>query len=239
MHSQVRRMLLLAIVTPFTLAGCFKLSRESPRLQLFVLSGVSAEQPVPTAAGTPAPELPSAAGATPARRAFRVGMRRVELAPYLSVPEIVMRRGANEIVLSQFHRWGGDLEQSINRTVAASLTGSTQVRHIDVAPWAAIARHDLLVQLHVSRFEGVVDSAARDGQVHVMAQWDIIRPLGGAVLFRGSSNERGGTFRVGDYGALVAGLDAALARVARDIGACIARFPNDSTPPGSCERGGR
>jgi hypothetical protein len=54
------------------------------------------------------------------------------------------------------------------------------------------------------------------------------------VLVRGSTDDRGGAFRVGDYAGLVTGLDAALSRMARDIGACLARFPNDSTPPASC-----
>jgi hypothetical protein len=95
-------------------------------------------------------------------------------------------------------------------------------------------QHNYIVQLHVSRFEGVADSAATEGRVHVMAGWDIIRPLDGRVLMRGNTDDRGGTWRVGDYAGLVSGLDAALSRMAGDISACLGRFPNDSTPPASC-----
>jgi len=170
-----------------------------------------------------------------ARGAFRIGLRRNEVSSYLSVPAVLMRRGTNELVVSEFHRWGGDLEQSINRAVGAYLEGSPRIRSVDIAPWMARARHDVLVQLHITRFEGVLaDSTATDGRVHVIAGWDLVRPLDGAVLVRGNTDDREGAFRVGDYVGLVSGLDAALSRVARDIGACLARFPNDSTPPASC-----
>ena len=74
-----------------------------------------------------------------------------------------------------------------------------------------------------------------------MADWDIIHSLDGAVLIRGRTDDRDGAFGVSDYAGLVAGLDAALSRVTRDIGACLARLPNDSTPPaswGRCRRAG-
>ncbi len=225
MRTHVRLLCLLAIATPFALAGCFKLARESPRPQLYVLGGGSAGE-LPTAmAGAP----------TVARGAFTVGLRRIELASYLSVPSVMMRRGANQLVVSEFHRWGGDLDEGIARAVGGYLAGSPPVHGVDVAPWPSRVRHDFLVQLRVSRFEGAVaDSAASEGRVHLMAGWDIIRPSDGAVLVRGNTEERGGTFRVGDYAGLVSGLNAALSRVARDIGTCLAQFPNDSTPPARC-----
>ena len=225
MRIHARIACLLTLVVPVALTGCFKLARESPTLRLYVLGDGSV-----SGLPTPAVGAPSVGGG-----AFRIGLRRVEIASYLSVPTVMMRRGANELIVSQFHRWGGDLDQGLNRTVGAYLAASPRVRSVDVAPWTPTARHDLLVQLHVTRFEGVVaDSTARDGRVHVMAAWDIIRPFDGTVMVRSSTDDRGGAFRVGDYAGLVAGLDAALSRVARDIGACLARFPNDSTPPASC-----
>ena len=70
-----------------------------------------------------------------------------------------------------------------------------------------------------------------------IAGWDIIRPVDGRVLVRGSTEALEGTWRVSDYAGLVSSLDAALARLARDIGRCLARFPNDSTPPARCDSG--
>lgn len=224
MRTYIHSSRLLAIAVPFLLAGCFKLSRESPTLQLYALGGPSGAEATSA----------SAAGASTPARGLAVGLRRLELASYLSVPAVMVRRGANQLDASEFHRWGGDLDEGINRAVAGYLASAPPVRAVDVAPWPTRVRHDFVVQLHVSRFEGVADSAATEGRVHMLAGWDIIRPLDGRVLMRGSTDDRGGTWRVGDYAGLVSGLDAALSRMARDISACLSRFPNDSTPPASC-----
>lgn len=229
MRTNVSALRLLAIAAVAVSAGCFKLSRESPRLQLYALGGGAAS--ASPAVNTPAANN-GAAGA--ARTPLSIGLRRLQLASYLSVPAVMVRRGANQLVASEFHRWGGDLDEGINRAVATYLASALPVRSVDVAPWPSRVQHNFIVQLHVSRFEGTADSTAKDGRTHVVAGWDIIRPLNGALLMRGQTEDRNGTFRVGDYAALVAGLDAALSHVARDIGACLARFPNDSTPPASC-----
>lgn len=206
----------LVLVALLTQPGCFKLARESPRLQQFVLSG--------TAQSTATTDI----GQT-------LGLRRADLAAYLAVRAIIVRRGVNELVVSEFHRWGEDLAEGINRVVAANLAGSPPVRAVDVAPWQVRARHDYVVQLHISRFEGVADSAVANGRVHLLATWDIIRPRDGAVLVRGTTDDRSATWRVGDYAALVMELDASLLRLAQDIRACLSGFRNDSTPPARCQ----
>lgn len=233
MRTHLRRIRMLVPVVLLALAGCFKLSRESPRLQRYVLGGASAASATNAATSTTPTGSPGGTSAA-TRTGLTVGLRRLDLASYLAVPDIVWRRGANELVVSEFHRWGGELDEAINRTVAGHLRGMPPVQAVEIAPWQAQTRRDFLVQLHVSRFEGVADSAATEGRVHVLAGWEIIRPFDGRVLVRGSTDDRAGTWRVGDYSGLVTGLDAALLRLARDISACLARFPNDSTPPASC-----
>lgn len=201
------------------LAGCFKLSRNSPPLQQYVLSGAR----TPIAAPAPTDTV-----------GLSIGMRRIDLAPYLAIPSIVVRRGAHEIVTSRFHGWGEALGEGINHTVAAHLTNASPVRAVNVAPWAARSQHDFLLQLHVSRFEGVADSAAATGTVHVRTTWDILRPSDGVMLVRGVTDYQDGLFTVGDYESLVTELNTALHRVARDIRACLSRFRSDSLPPPSC-----
>ncbi len=213
---------LAATAALMVLAGCFKLSREAPPVQYFVLSGAT------TGTATVAPAMPDTSR-------IALGLRRIILASYLNVPAIIVRRGANELVRSDFHRWGEDPGEGINRVMAAHLATAGPIHTVDVAPWAAGRRHDYLVQLEVSRFEGVADPGATEGRSHVVAGWDIIRPSDGRVLVRGNTDASKGRWRVTDYAGLVAGLDAALERIARDIGACLARFPNDSTPPARCE----
>ncbi len=209
---------LLAALPLFVLTGCFSLSRSAPAVQHYVLSG--ARTPI--------------AAASPATSGLSIGIRRLELAPYLATPSVVVRRGEHVIETSAFHRWGEDLGEGINHTVAAHLANSAPVKHVNIAPWAARTQHDYLVQLHVARFEGITDSAATTAAANVVTSWDIIRPLDGALLVRGSTDYRAGRFQIGDYSALVGELNSALAKVANDLQACFARFRADSLPPPSC-----
>jgi hypothetical protein len=116
-----------------------------------------------------------------------IGMRRIDLAAYLATPSIVVRRGANQIIVSDFHRWAEDVGEGINRHGRQS-PRRRRGPWVDIAPWPVRAQHDYLVQLHVTRFEGMADSLASEGSAHVPRSWDIIRPVDGGVVARGSTD---------------------------------------------------
>jgi uncharacterized lipoprotein YmbA len=210
-----KALLTLGALLVVSQTACFGLARNAPPLRQYTLTG-------PTGGG---PDT---------RSGLAVGVRRLDLASYLAVPFIVVRRGEHEITTTEFQRWGERLDEAINRVVAAHLAAWPAVRTVEVAPWSARVRHDVVVQLHVSRFEGVALPGAGGGHVAMQIGWDLIRPLDGRVLVRGTSEERSTRWRVGDYAQLVQGLDSSLLRVAGDIGRCLAGFRNDSTPPAVC-----
>jgi len=200
-----------SLIIPFglaTLAGCFSLGRDAPRVQHYVLAGA-----LPTERATPPLGL---AGLT-------IGMRRLDLAPYLATPAIVVRRGTNQIVYSDFHRWSEDPHVGINRAVAGYLAADTLVRAVDVAPWPVRSQYDFLVQLRVARFEGVAPALVPgiEGEAHLFASWEIIRQHDGAVLARGVTDYREPGWRVDDHVALVHLLDRGLKALAHDLVACL------------------
>lgn len=199
-----------------TQAGCFKLGRDAPVLQQYVLRGGGAQAEA---------TAPQRVGGT------IIGVRRLDLAAYLASPAIIVRRGAHGIVTSEFHRWGDDPGEGINRALAAHLRASPAVGAVDVAPWTPRTPHDYLVQLHVMRFEGVAQEAATTGDAQLLATWEIITPEHGLVLARGKSDYRQQGWLVGDYGALVTALDDMLNDVSRDVTACIARLPALAAQP--------
>jgi uncharacterized lipoprotein YmbA len=220
MNDSARVTRRLAAVALILLAGCFKLGRPTPPVEQYVLSG----------SGTAASPVSSTDPGT-----LAIGLRRLDLADYLATRLIVVRRGTHQIVVTDFRRWGEDPGDGINRSLAAHLRGAPPVKSVDVAPWAVRSQHDYLVQVHVSRFEGVADSAATEGGVHVLAAWDILLPADGTVLVRGSTDFREGRWNVGDFTALVTLLDAALARVALDIARCLSRVAATAAPtPAVC-----
>jgi uncharacterized protein len=208
------RLLLIALAVA-TLPGCFSLGRDAPPLELYVIGGA---------------ESPEAAAPMPGLAGVTIGLRRLDLAPYLATPAIAVRRGAHEILTSDYHRWGEELGEGINRAVARHLGAAAPFRTVDVAPWPVRSRYDYLVQLHVSRFEGVIPAGASAaagevgaavGEVHVAATWEIVRQEDETVLLRGTTEFREGGWRVGDYAALVAGMDRGLVVLARDLTAAL------------------
>ncbi len=205
-----RTMRLAGVGAVITVAGCFSLARPTPPLQEFVLGGA-----------------PAAAVAAPAANSggFSVGLRRLDLAPYLATTAIVVRRGSL-IRTSGFHRWGEEPSAGIMRAVAASLRAEPTVFAVDIAPWQVRATHDYLIQLHISQFEGVTtdDSAATEGEARVLAAWEILRAHDGTLVARGESDRREAGWKVGDYLGLVTRLDKGLAGLASDLTSCLARL---------------
>lgn len=189
------------------LAGC-SLSRGAPPEQHFVLGG--------------GPVQETAAAAAPRNlQGLAIGVRRLQLASYLESTSVVVRRGdrAQELSLSDFHHWAEPLGDGVNRAVAGYLTAGAPFRVVDLAPWPPRAEHDYLIQLHVLRFEGVApeDPAGTEGEAHVLATWEIVRPADGRVLARGTTDYRKGGWRVGDYAGLVALLDAGVYTLSNDL----------------------
>lgn len=197
----VRVLLLIAFMT---LSGCFSLSRDAPTERYFVLGGD------PVIESEPQAEDLAGVG---------LGLRQVHLAEYLRSPLIVVRRGTHQITFSEFNRWGEDLGAGINRTVAGYLRHRADFRNIDIVPWPPRSDHDYLVQLQLLRFEGVVPegTTGQDGEVHLLAAWEIIAQPAGAVVARGTTDYRATDWRVGDYETLVTILEMGLRQLSDEL----------------------
>ena len=191
--------------------ACFSLSRPTPPLEEYVLG-----------------QHPRAERAVPVRdtTGVSIGLRRLDIAPYLATTSIVVRRGSRTLT-SEFRRWGEEPSAGIMRALAASLVATPEIVAVDVAPWPVQAQHDYLVQLHISHLEGVAseDSLAMEGEVRVTASWEIIRPLDGALVARGETDHKESGWRLGDYSGLVTRVDKGLAGLASDVTACLIRLP--------------
>jgi uncharacterized protein len=216
MRTATRALRLLMMPGLLAATGCVSLGRDAPPLEQYVLGS-----------GPP----PTAAAASHDDAGMTIGVRRIDLASYLATPSIVVRRGANQILVSDFHRWAEDVGEGINRVVAQHLAAAPAVRAVAIAPWPVRAQHDYLVQLHVSRFEGMADSLATEGSARVTASWDIIRPVDGGVVARGVTDHQRSGWRVNDYAALVVMLEAGLVEMAGDVLDCLVRVRSAAVAP--------
>jgi uncharacterized lipoprotein YmbA len=203
------------ILAVLALGGC-SLGRGAPPPQHFVLGGEAAAESAPTSR----PELGGVA----------VGVRRLRLASYLGSNFIVVRRG-NEMTVSEFNRWGEPLDAGISRAVAGYLTAGAPFAAVNVAPWPARTEHDYLIELNVLRFEGVApaDPLATAGAVHILTEWQILRPGDAVVVTRGTSDFRQAGWVVGDHGGLVELLNTGLRALSADLMTGVAAIEGMTT----------
>ena len=150
-----------------------------------------------------------------------IGIRRVGMAEYLDMPYIVVRRGSNEVRFVEDQRWGEDLRRSIGRVVARRLETRAGIGRVDIVPWAVGAQHDYVIELTVSRFEGVATSPAARTTAHLVANWQILDASTGDILSQGTTDETVGGWTEEIYPNLVSGLEQALDTLASEIYAAL------------------
>ncbi len=212
-----RTLSLLSLASLASVAGCFSLSHGAPLPRQYALGAERLK------AGDP---KPLAAGVT-------VGIRRVELEPYLDTPLLVLRKGSREITFLEFQRWAEPLGTGIGGTLARYLAGRAPIRHVDSAPWPSRAHYDFVIQLHVLRFEGEQPelSPLAAAEAHVLVAWEIVRQDDGVVVAQATTDYRKGGSRAGDYDGLVAQLDEGLIVLADALVAKLGELA--ARPPGS------
>ena len=83
-----------------------------------------------------------------------VGLKSVQIAPYLNGKAMIVRNATNEIAYQEFARWAEPLEVSVGRMVAARLVGSDKIRRVYTQPFPFDVERDYDVRVEVLRCEG-------------------------------------------------------------------------------------
>ncbi len=216
-QNRATRLLLLATLA--SMAGCMSLSRDAPPQRHYVLGSGATPQALSLSAGVAQPADSTAP---------LIGLRLPRVADYLASPFIVVRHGVHQVEFSEYHRWGEDLGHAINRTVSGLLAELAPTHRIVTAPWPGGASPDRVIQLHILRFEGVKTEHEESptGEAHVLATWEILRPLDGSLLARGTVEVREDGWSVGDFDALVSLLDEGLRAVAEELAVHLTGAPS-------------
>jgi uncharacterized protein len=214
--TSAKRVILSILVSGLlAVTGCFSLARTEPVQRKYVLGG-----DLTTEAG---PRSAAVAGVT-------IGVRRPRLASYLDSPLLVVRHGPHQVRYSEYHRWGEQLGDGVNRALAGYLSAGSPFRAVDVAPWPPREEYDYLIQLHVERFEGLApeEPSVAAGEVHMLATWEIVRQRDGTVLARGATEHRERGWVVGDYAGMVRSLDAGLNILSGELAAGLAALVSET-----------
>jgi uncharacterized lipoprotein YmbA len=145
----------------------------------------------------------------------------IDLPDYVDRPQIVTRTGSNELVIAEFDRWGGSLDNQINGSLVTTLQDRLAPGQVAVLPWRSSMRSggtSYRVAVTVSRFDGVLGQS-----VVLQARWELSVQRGGkeeSLGVKEASVTEGITGS--DYDALVAAMQRALVRFGRQMGDSIA-----------------
>jgi uncharacterized lipoprotein YmbA len=173
-----------------------------------------------------AAQVPPAAETGAALKRWVVGVRAVQIAPYLQTKLFAVRSHANEVVFLDSTRWGELLDQGIARVLAENLQSLKNVARVSPPPFRADEQRDFEILLNVAACGG-----AADGEVRFSARWRILAPTATAgTVAEGSYAASGLRWDGRDHGQLAAKLSEAIAALSRDIAAALPREPAGSPP---------
>lgn len=133
---------------------------------ILVLTGCAGTSP-PTSFHT-LDAAPAEAALIPPRPALSLGLGPVELPEMLKRPQLVIRAGASDIELSEFHQWAGDLEDTMTRTMARQLMQGLGTEKVAIYPWPRHRAIEYQMRIDVLRFDG-----ALGGEVFLAGTWTL------------------------------------------------------------------
>ena len=171
-------------------------------------------------AHTPTPHYYVLSAATAAashtvRNGPAIGLGPITLPEYLDRAQVVTRATDSRLELSNSQRWAEPLAASFARALRANLEREMPAADIVMHPWRTGLSLARQVQIEVTRF----DSGA-DGAFHLSGRWNISTPDA-----RGTSQSQQSDITIplpakaGDFDALVAAANSAVAALATAIAA--------------------
>ncbi|MCF7689636.1 MAG: PqiC family protein [Cephaloticoccus sp.] len=152
--------------------------------------------------------------------ALQVGLRAVQLAPYLDKGTVVMRTGPNELIYNDYARWAEPLGAAITRVVQSRLLASPRVNRVLNFPFPFDQPRDYDVSLNILRCGGVRTDDQTAVEFSVLVE--ISRPgEKSAVISRQVFTADAQNWDGRDYGELVQRLSADVARLGDAVVAAL------------------
>lgn len=181
--------------------------------------------PAPTADSTryyvlAVPKL-GEAGTQPITGALRLGLKNVELAPYLKKGSLVVRTGENEVSFPNDARWAEPLEQEILHTLRSQLLAVPTVGRVFTQPFPFDEKRDYDVSVRILRCEGVLAKGGKGG-AQFAATVELTRSgPAGEVMARKRFVAPDVAWDGKDFGQLAAELSAAVGALSQEVVATL------------------
>ncbi len=207
---------------------------------VLLLAGCASTPPSSFYTLTPLPDATVRRGDV-AAGGIAVGLGPVTFPQFLDRPQIVTRDGANRLVVNEFRRWGGSVQDDFLRVWSENLAYLLGTSRVALFPSESRMALDYRVPAEVLAFEG-----AADGVAALRVRWSVMDDR-----LRRSYTSREDAYRcpivdVGTaaeagsdvdarYTALVSALSACLGEFSRDVAAVLGGLPapEPPVPPGA------
>jgi len=102
---------------------------------------------------------------------LKLGLKRVEISRYLDKGSLVVLRGTNELVYSDYARWAEPISEGVGRIVRARLLDDPKVSRVFVDAFPFDQSRDYDISINVTHSEGMINGGA--GQVRFAAVVEI------------------------------------------------------------------
>jgi uncharacterized lipoprotein YmbA len=135
----------------------------------------------------------------------------VSIPAIVDVPQIVVRKGPNQVSQDEFNRWASPLRNNIAQVVAANLAVMLGTSHVSSV---LIGDADYRVAIDVQTFESVPGEAANLSALWTLRRVKDGKTETGRTAVREASAQKG-------YDALAAAHSRALSRLSQDIADAI------------------
>ncbi|NUB09445.1 hypothetical protein FW320_25130 [Azospirillum sp. Vi22] len=159
-------------------------------------------------------------GAAPLRGAEAqrrvIGLEGVKVPGYLDRSELVMRAPGNRLVVREFDRWGGPLDEMVTRTLLRNLEMDLPGTEVVGLPLQRDFPLSQVVEVTLDRFD-----AAEDGPAVLEARWRVFDQGGDRLRRLGHTAAQEPVSGAGDPGAVADALSRTLARLAQDIASAL------------------
>lgn len=139
----------------------------------------------------------------------------VDLPQYLDRPQLVSRDSGNRLRVDEFNRWGGALDEEIQRVLAARLMNALGTQRIYEYPGGIVTETDYRIALAIRNFDGRLG-----GPVMLDVGWSLFDDHNGKLLavrqvqYREQAQDD-------SYSAYVAALDHLLTRLSGDLAQAV------------------
>lgn len=211
----------LGLAAALLLAGC----ASTPPSSFYTLT------PLPQAAGR---------GGELAAGSIAVGLGPVSFPQFLDRPQIVTRDGSNRLIVNEFHRWGGTVQDDFLRVWGENLAYLLGTSRVALFPSESRLALDYRVPAEVLAFEGTAD-----GDAVLRVRWSVTDdrlrqrfaaredgyrcPIAGGAA-AGAGDPAAAAVR---YPAVVAALSDCLGDFSRDVAAVLGGLPKPQPPAAS------